>query len=93
MAHALTCTHVYRNEVYFRWGGGTVVVWLQNAAGFARWGPSDERVEALLDAWRPRPKLRSSPTPPANAASAEPEPPAPTPAPLTPQVHHTPEKR
>lgn len=33
-----------------------MVVWLQNAAGFARWGPTDERVEALLDAWRPRAK-------------------------------------
>lgn len=53
----------FRNEVYFRWGGGTVVVWLQNAAGFARWGPTDERVEALLDAWRPRAKLRADDAP------------------------------
>ncbi|XP_013168370.1 PREDICTED: phosphorylated CTD-interacting factor 1 [Papilio xuthus] len=61
-----------KNEVYFRWGGGTVVVWLQNAAGFARWGPTEDRVEALLDAWRPRAKLRSPPPPnpthPANSA-------------------------
>lgn len=30
-----------------------MVVWLQNNAGFARWGPSENRVEALLDAFRP----------------------------------------
>lgn len=30
-----------------------MVVWLQNAAGFQQWGPSDERVEALLEAFRP----------------------------------------
>lgn len=42
-----------KNEVYFRSTHGTVVVWLQNSSGHARWGPTDERVEALLDAWRP----------------------------------------
>lgn len=30
-----------------------MVVWLQNAAGFQQWGPSEERVEALLEAFRP----------------------------------------
>lgn len=30
-----------------------MVVWFQNAAGYQRWGPTEERVEALLDAWRP----------------------------------------
>lgn len=30
-----------------------MVIWLQNAAGYQRWGPTEERVEALLDAWRP----------------------------------------
>ncbi|XP_072936887.1 mRNA (2'-O-methyladenosine-N(6)-)-methyltransferase [Epargyreus clarus] len=83
------CEHEYRhgfqhvlpkNEVYFRWGGGTVVVWLQNAAGHARWGPSDERVEALLDAWRPRAK-RATPPP---AAEPEPAPRAAPPAPARP---------
>ncbi|KAL0849389.1 hypothetical protein ABMA28_013690 [Loxostege sticticalis] len=68
-----------KNEVYFRWGGGTVVVWLQNAAGFARWGPTEERVEALLDAWRPR---------------AREPPPAPPPAPPAPPAHpQPPDKR
>lgn len=32
---------------------GTLVVWLQNNAGFQRWGPTEERVEALLEAFRP----------------------------------------
>lgn len=32
---------------------GTMVVWLQNNAGFSRWGPIESRVEALLDAFRP----------------------------------------
>lgn len=32
---------------------GTVIVWLQNEAGFQKWGPTDERVDALLEAYRP----------------------------------------
>ena len=28
-------------------------MWLQNNAGYQRWGPTDERVEALLEAFRP----------------------------------------
>lgn len=36
-----------------RSGNGTVVVWLQNDAGHARWAPTKERVDALLDAFRP----------------------------------------
>ena len=32
---------------------GTLVVWLQNNAGYQRWGPTDDRVEALLEAFRP----------------------------------------
>ncbi|KAJ8679825.1 hypothetical protein QAD02_015612 [Eretmocerus hayati] len=54
--------HEYRNglqhvlpkgEVNIRAHHGTLVVWLQNAAGYTRWGPTEERVEALLEAWRP----------------------------------------
>lgn len=29
------------------------MVWLQNNIGFARWGPTEPRVEALLEAFRP----------------------------------------
>lgn len=43
----------FRGEVNIRAAHGTLVVWLQNAAGAARWGPTEERVEALLEAWRP----------------------------------------
>lgn len=71
--------------MYFRWGGGTVVVWLQNAAGFARWGPTDDRVEALLDAWRPQAKLRS----PRDQPEEAPQPHAPH-APHAPHTPHTP---
>ncbi|XP_046411649.1 mRNA (2'-O-methyladenosine-N(6)-)-methyltransferase isoform X1 [Neodiprion fabricii] len=42
-----------KGEVNIRAAHGTLVVWLQNAAGNARWGPTDDRVEALLEAWRP----------------------------------------
>ena len=42
-----------RGEVNIRAAHGTLVVWLQNATGTARWGPTEERVEALLEAWRP----------------------------------------
>ncbi|KAF6214651.1 hypothetical protein GE061_009394 [Apolygus lucorum] len=31
----------------------TMIVWLQNNAGNTTWGPVDDRVEALLDAFRP----------------------------------------
>lgn len=30
-----------------------MVVWLQNNEGFSRWGPTESRVEALLEAFRP----------------------------------------
>jgi phosphorylated CTD-interacting factor 1 len=30
-----------------------MVVWLQNNAGFNRWAPTEQRVEALLEAFRP----------------------------------------
>ena len=42
-----------RGDVNIRAVHGTLVVWLQNPAGAARWGPTEERVEALLEAWRP----------------------------------------
>ncbi|KAI5705279.1 hypothetical protein M8J75_013550 [Diaphorina citri] len=32
---------------------GTLVVWLQNSAGFAKWTPTEDKVEKLLDAFRP----------------------------------------
>ena len=31
----------------------TVIVWLQNDAGYQRWGPTEDRVEQLLESFRP----------------------------------------
>jgi len=33
---------------------GTVIIFLQNDAGFAKWGPTPERVKELLLAYIPR---------------------------------------
>lgn len=42
-----------RSEIYMKNIHGTMVVWLQNNEGFSRWGPTENRVEALLEAFRP----------------------------------------
>lgn len=42
-----------RSEMNVRSAHGSVILWLQNMAGYQRWGPTEERVEALLDAFRP----------------------------------------
>ncbi|XP_058054623.1 mRNA (2'-O-methyladenosine-N(6)-)-methyltransferase [Anopheles bellator] len=42
-----------KSEVNFKSIVGTMVVWLQNAAGYARWAPTEARVDALLEAFRP----------------------------------------
>nr|CAG4635992.1 EOG090X02BU [Eubosmina coregoni] len=44
---------VAKPEVNVRAAHGTVIVWLQNEAGHQKWGPTDERVDALLEAYRP----------------------------------------
>ncbi|KAJ9577230.1 hypothetical protein L9F63_006204, partial [Diploptera punctata] len=44
---------ISKSELNVRSAHGTLVVWLQNNAGYQRWGPTDERVEALLEAFRP----------------------------------------
>lgn len=44
---------IVRNEIYVKNVHGTMVVWLQNNGGFTRWGPTESRVEALLEAFRP----------------------------------------
>ncbi|EDV97628.1 mRNA (2'-O-methyladenosine-N(6)-)-methyltransferase [Drosophila grimshawi] len=43
-----------KSEVLIKCMQGTQVVWLQNSAGFARWGPNEIRVEALREAFRPQ---------------------------------------
>ena len=30
-----------------------MMVWIQNDAGYQRWGPTEDRVEALLESFRP----------------------------------------
>lgn len=42
-----------KSEIYMKNVHGTMVVWLQNENGQNRWGPSESRVEALLEAFRP----------------------------------------
>ncbi|XP_055613614.1 mRNA (2'-O-methyladenosine-N(6)-)-methyltransferase [Uranotaenia lowii] len=42
-----------KSDVNFKSIHGTMVVWLQNNAGFQRWGPTETRVDALLEAFRP----------------------------------------
>lgn len=85
--------NIFRTEVHFRSTHATLVVWLQNAAGFTKWGPTDERVEALLDAWRPgrereRDRRELLSPPPAPVPLNPPMPPSPhtphTSAPVTP---------
>lgn len=44
---------VFRTEVNVRSPTSTLVVWLQNNSGCQRWSPSEDRVEALLEAFRP----------------------------------------
>ncbi|KRT79985.1 hypothetical protein AMK59_7916 [Oryctes borbonicus] len=48
LQHVLNRSEMNIKSIY-----GTVIIWLQNATGNARWGPTEERVEALLEAFRP----------------------------------------
>ena len=43
----------FRSEVGIRSVNATMIVWLQNDAGYQRWGPTEERVEQLLESFRP----------------------------------------
>lgn len=42
-----------RSELNVRSPHGTVIIWLQNQSGHQRWEPTEERVQALLEAFRP----------------------------------------
>lgn len=44
---------VPKPEVSLKSSHGTMIVWLQNDHGYQRWGPTEDRVDALLDAFRP----------------------------------------
>lgn len=57
-----------------------MIVWLQNNSGTIRWGPTESRVEALLEAFRPgRERERDKQVPIAEISAATlPQTPAPT---------------
>ena len=58
----------HRSEVNLKSSHGIVIVWLQNNAGYQQWGPTDDRVDVLLEALRPgRPSPVPPPTPNASA--------------------------
>lgn len=42
-----------RAEVSVRATHGTHIIFLQNDAGYARWGPTPERLDALRESYRP----------------------------------------
>ncbi len=44
---------VPKHDVAVRSVNSTMIVWLQNDAGYQRWGPTEDRVEALLESFRP----------------------------------------
>ncbi|CAH1183658.1 unnamed protein product [Phaedon cochleariae] len=46
--HVLSKSELNVRSVY-----GTVIIWLQNPAGHQRWEPTEDRVQALLEAFRP----------------------------------------
>lgn len=42
-----------KTDINIRSINGTLIVWLQNDAGYQRWGPTEDRVEQLLESFRP----------------------------------------
>ncbi|XP_074529420.1 mRNA (2'-O-methyladenosine-N(6)-)-methyltransferase isoform X2 [Halichoeres trimaculatus] len=58
-----------REEMYYRAVHGTAVLFLQNDAGFAKWGPTPERLAELMAAYRPSPSRPSSMSSPGPAHS------------------------
>ncbi|GAB0090043.1 mRNA (2'-O-methyladenosine-N(6)-)-methyltransferase [Sergentomyia squamirostris] len=76
-----------KSEVCVKSAQGTMVVWLQNNAGFARWSPTESRVEALLEAFRPgreRERDKIAQVEPAPTVTAAQPPPAAAPAAVPP---------
>ncbi|GLH02986.1 Phosphorylated CTD-interacting factor 1 [Gryllus bimaculatus] len=71
-----------KSDLNIKSAHGTLVVWLQNNAGYQRWGPNEERVEALLEAFRPgreRERDRQELLSPQRNNSTDATPPTPTP--------------
>ncbi|CAB1315554.1 unnamed protein product [Coregonus sp. 'balchen'] len=53
----------HEEEMYYKAVHGTVVIFLQNAAGFAKWEPTPERVQELLAAYQVCRRALGSPGP------------------------------
>ena len=43
----------FRPDVNIRSIHSTVIIWLQNTAGYQRWTPNEDRVVAVLESFRP----------------------------------------
>uniref|UniRef100_A0A8C7C9C4 mRNA (2'-O-methyladenosine-N(6)-)-methyltransferase n=1 Tax=Oncorhynchus kisutch TaxID=8019 RepID=A0A8C7C9C4_ONCKI len=52
-----------KEEMYYKAVHGTVVIFLQNAAGFAKWEPTPERIQELLAAYQVSRRALGSPGP------------------------------
>ncbi|KAM9525114.1 mRNA (2'-O-methyladenosine-N(6)-)-methyltransferase [Salvelinus alpinus] len=52
-----------KEEIYYKAVHGTVVIFLQNAAGFAKWEPTPERIQELLAAYQVSKRALGSPGP------------------------------
>ncbi|KAM3850196.1 mRNA (2'-O-methyladenosine-N(6)-)-methyltransferase [Diretmus argenteus] len=65
-----------REEMYYKAVHGTAVLFLQNAAGFAKWAPTPERLAELMAAYRASP-ARASPSRASSLSSPGPAPVAP----------------
>lgn len=79
-----------KTEIGVRSVNATMIVWLQNDAGYQRWGPTEERVEQLIESFRPgRERERDkaqllSPTHSGSSLSSAPTPPPQTISSVTP---------
>ncbi len=52
------CGFFCRKETNVKCGHGTLIVFLQNDAGFAKWGPTPERLKELILAYRPKDSMQ-----------------------------------
>uniref|UniRef100_A0A8C7RKS4 mRNA (2'-O-methyladenosine-N(6)-)-methyltransferase n=1 Tax=Oncorhynchus mykiss TaxID=8022 RepID=A0A8C7RKS4_ONCMY len=52
-----------KEEMYYKAVHGTVIIFLQNAAGFAKWEPTPERIQELLAAYQVSRRALGSPGP------------------------------
>ncbi|CAB1354273.1 unnamed protein product [Coregonus sp. 'balchen'] len=65
----------HEEEMYYKAVQGTAVIFLQNAAGFAKWEPTPERIQELLAAYQVSQRTLGSPVP--SSTSSAPTTPSP----------------